>query len=363
MELEISKEEKKKLIKEYEIKKAKDLLNKHKKELQVYSRTMWGYFGYSASSDIVPWHDNPDLDASFNFKTSRKFLTLFNLLDSLKIDLEIYSIITLSIAKSEKYSSAFKLFNDTGAKSWIKKLVSYANDNTLIEEVAKFILHYIHLQIEYKGVARIPQSAIVRKDKEGYYLETYCKLVDRIRFLRDNEIDIEEWLSEKVKIFVGWFPDSEININTMVNVNGVDPDIEEIKKRSKDSWKEIRSFLGLSSECIFVDGKIPKGWLPSTDDADDLKKIVKITGDGFYFYENGVQRRGRSHYMKNKYFMINCDSSNFQEFRNEWRDVRLISSMPTWEEYNKYGRMPGLWDAEGSSTNGRGKNVKWRKSK
>jgi len=363
MDFTISKEEQKKLINSSEIQKAKDLVNKNRQEFLAYSRSMWGYFGYSSIAIITPWHDDPDLNSIFSFKISKKFLDLFNLFVELKIDLETYSIISLSIAKPEQYSSIFNLFCNTSSRSWVKKLVNYANDNSIINEVAKFILHYIHLQIEYKGVAKIPQSIVVRKDKgSGYHLETYCKLVDRIHFLRDNEIDMLDWLDEKVKIFVGFFPDAEININTIVNVNGVDPDIEEFKKRSKDSWKEIRSFLGLSSECVFVDGAIPKGWLPSSEDSDDLKKIVKINGDGFYFYSNGAQRRGKFHYMKNKYFMIKCDPSNFQEFKKDWRDIRLISGMPTWEEYLKSGKFPGLWDSEGNHTS-KGKSIKWRKER
>jgi len=119
----------------------------------------------------------------------------------------------------------------------------------------------------------------------------------------------------------------------------------------------------LSNDCVFSDKCIPKGWLPASEDGEDLKKVVKLTGDGFYFYANGNQRRGKSHYMKNKYFMINCDPSNFATFKESWKDANLVSGMPTWEEYSKYGRMPGLWDSEGNSTNGRGKNVKWRKVK
>jgi hypothetical protein len=52
----------------------------------------------------------------------------------------------------------------------------------------------------------------------------------------------------------------KIHFSTIINKNGLEPRLSDLKNYTHDSWREIRTFLGLSLDCEFVDGFIPKGW-------------------------------------------------------------------------------------------------------
>lgn len=151
----------------------------------------------------------------------------------------------------------------------------------------------------------------------------------------------------------------------IVNRNSFDPSLGDLKAELNDSWRDMRQFLGLSSECEFPDKFIPKGWRPSSGDEDDTRSIARVTGDGYYYYKDGTQRRGKRHYAANKYLCIMCDPSNFEKFRKKWDDVRLLTGSPTWREYSFWGMYPDLWDEKGVNVSAFRaiKNVKWRKGK
>ena len=324
------------------------------------SRFIWGYFGYAGL--ITPWHD--DVSSAINF--SGTVLDRFvKYLDDEDISLESYSSFVLPIIDYTRFESIGSSISNRGERSWMKKLRKYCTSLDELDYAADLLLKFFQLQVEHFGKAELSKSSIVKHDpntKKAYYFEGYHRLVDRIRQLNSVDVDPEIWLEEKFLACKKAFPDSVILFRTIVNVNCFDPNLRELQGKTLDPWRVIRNYLGLSSDCLIEDGYIPKGWLPASDDCDELKKVIKIDGDGYYYYADGTQRRGKRHYAGNKYFVIKCTPDNFDIFRSEWFDVRRLSDKPTWDEYIRWGAYPGIWDASGNTIIGRGRPVKWRRN-
>jgi len=323
------------------------------------SRLVWGYFGYSGLID--PWHDNQYEAFRFQYKP---ILSFMDYLEEKDISLEAYSAFVLPIIPYERYDRIGRLLFNKGERSWMSKLRDYTKGPDELDYAADILLQFIQLQVEHSGKAVMKKSNVIRHDdntKKSFCFEGYYRLIDRIRQLKSQDVDPEIWLEEKFLKAKTMFPDSPVLYRTIVNVNAVDPDIKDLRQKSNDPWREIRNFLGLSLDCEITDGYIPKGWHPSSDDRDELKKVVKLDGDGHYYYEDGTQRRGSRHYSGNSYFVIKCTPENFQLFKAEWLDARRLTQSPTWDEYTKWAASPNLWDAEGSTITGRGRPIKWRK--
>jgi hypothetical protein len=279
-------------------------------------------------------------------------------------DISLYSFgyLTLPLHKSEDWDRPALLFSDSKNLSWTKKLRIFVETRENLDYLAYFMVIYYQFLTHYFGKACLGYGQVIKKDiNNRYRYEGYEKLWGRILEITQSGADPIIWMQRKMENFVKAYPKETINFTCLVNKNGLDPDLEETQKRSNDPWRIIKDFLGLSIDCEIVDGYIPKGWQPSGDDFENRDKIVKITGDGFYYYEKGTQRRGKRHYASNTYYGIKVDPSNFEIFRDSWLDDSLLMKVPTWEEYEKWAIHPKIWDENGIATNGRGKPIKWRK--
>lgn len=324
------------------------------------SRMMWGYKGFSGMR--TPWHDNYRVMLK---STKAKRNTFYKYLEKWDMPLEAYCVLSAAMAPAEYYTSPLNLFARTGTKSWLKKLRTYCEDSETFEEVANMVLNFLQLQIQYTNVASLTEKSVIKKDSRNNFKslgpESYYMVVDRIRQMASNEIDPEIWMEEKVKKCTEIWPGEQVVFNTIVNVNTLEPDLVELKSRTCDPWRGMREFLGISSTCEFTDGYIPKGWRPGGEDREDLTKVIRIDGKGFYYYEDGTQRRGKRHYNHNAYCIIKCTPDNFAQFKEKWDDVKMLTSNPTWLEYISNGAYPGMWNEEGSALNERGRPIKWRK--
>ena len=335
------------------------LVNTYAPNIINMSTKMWSYFRYSGL--LKPWHDEPHMHLNY---ASEQLFNFIEYLTENNITIESYAIFALSLATPDRYERPAKLFCNRADKSWVKKLRAYSETHEIMDYSAYILMRFFEKQIEHKGRASIARSSILRKDedtKASQCMEGYYRLVDRVRQLVSMNIQPDIWLNAKFDNSVKAFPNDSVKFRTIVNINGLDPDLAEIQKIYSDPFREIKQFLGLSHSCEFVDGYIPKGWSLSTDDLNDLTKIVRITGDGYYYYPDGTQRRGRRHYSGNSYFVIKCDPSNFQFFKDSWYDLRLFSVAPTFDEYFRWAAYPGMWDQDGKAVNERGKNTRWRK--
>jgi len=335
-----------------------DDVSKHFGEIINICSKMWTIFGYTGL--MTPWHEsNPMKQLNFQKKNLQKWFANLNKMD---VSVEAYCIICCSISSHDKYQRPAMLLGQTAHLSWIKKLRNHAGSRERINEVAKFILKFVELQVDRIDKAYINPSNVVKADlaRKGKFLETYHRIADRINQLSSLGIDYKYWMERKFDKSLESMSDKRIYINTIVNINGLEPDLDEISKETTDPWSEIRRFLGLPKDCVFPDEYIPKGWNISSDDVVELKDVIKVMGDGFYFYRNGSQRRGKRHYASNRYFIIKCDFSNFPEFKNKWFEITLISAKPTWNEYKNWAMFPGVWNEAGESLI-HTKDVKWRK--
>jgi hypothetical protein len=344
----------------YQPKYRYDLVKKYAPSFINISTKMWTYFRYAGL--LKPWHDNPDI---LLYRYSTQLYDLIEWLTNENVTIESYSIFSLSIATPDRFESPVKLFWYRADKSWIKKLRKYSETHEMMDYSAYILMRFFEKQIEHTGRASIAKSSILRREnpaKAALCLEGYYRLVDRVRQLVSMNIHPEVWLTEKFDNCVKAFPKEAVKFRTIVNLNGLEPNLDALKIIYSDPWREIKKFIGLSPNCQITDGYLPKGWSASTDDLDDLTKIVRITGDGYYYYPDGTQRRGRRHYSGNSYFVIKCDPSNFQEFKASWFDVRLLSVAPTFDEYLRYAAYPGMWDQDGKAVNERGKPIRWRKA-
>lgn len=358
----------------------KKLIDAHKDEMINYSRRLWSYLGYSGSR--TPWHDNkPNLILSW--KTVReRTAELIRLLEEQDISLEAYSMFILTVAPPQDFEYA-AIYSGRNKKyvSWIKKLRVHAGTSERLDLVAAVLLRFIELQVEAYGVSYIDDKSVIRTDQKAKKkkktdkkrrktqpppkcLDLYHRLADRVLALNFMRLDPFIWLDYKFWKIHDFMKDKDslVNLNMIVHKNGFEPRLELLKSYTEDAWKSIRQFLGLSRDCEFPDGYIPKGWGAASDDRAELDKVVRVTGFGYYFYADGTQRRGKRHYASNSYFVIKCTPDNFEQFKDSWHDPRLISAAPTWGEYSTWGASVGWWDEQGNSVTGRGRSVKWRKN-
>jgi hypothetical protein len=319
-----------------------------------FSRRYWSAFGYTGLA--TPWHDG-DL-SMLNFQR-KSFTALFDFLEREKIDTEAYCILVCVLSAYSKYERPALLYCHRPYWSWFSKLKKYAGPT--FDEVAQFVAQFVDLQIEYGGVAYVAERNVLEKDAQGrYFLGTFHRIADRINQLKTLNIPWQDWLVEKFRNTYKGLTDHRVYLNTIVNLNGFDPKVGDLKLKLQDPWRELKAFLHLPEACEFPDGFIPKGWNISSNDEKDLEKIVRVSGDGFYHYKDGSQRRGIRHYAANRYFIIKCDPSNFTEFKSSWHNVALLSAKPTWGEYRQHAMFPGVWDENGVSLQ-HTKDIKWRK--
>jgi hypothetical protein len=312
---------------------------------------------------MIPWHEEDDSRKIFNFQ-QRTLIQLIKHLEDNDINFKSYCTLICVVSDYDKYERPALLFGQRNHWIWFKRFREYAKTRSMVDDVSCFILKFVELQVKHLNRAIINPNSIIGNDVDGSKkaFVTYHRIVDRINQLNSFGINYIDWIEYKFDNCVKFKPKDSVLIKTIVNHNGLDPNLDELKNKVNDQWREIRKFLNLSDECEFADGFIPKGWSPSQDDFSDTKKITVITGDGFYFYPNGEQRKGKRHYASNTYLGIKCDPLNFHEFIDSWHKTSMLVSTPTWEEYRKYSMYPGRWDDVGEPILGRGKSVKWRKS-
>jgi hypothetical protein len=362
----------------------------HLKEL---SRQCWAYMGYAGY--LTPWHDS---DAQNLLEYSRdKFRALFYKLDKEDIPWWSYFLLLFLMTSYEKWERPGLLMSQEIEYKWFRKLRTHVGSSQNFHKVALFMWEFTQLQVQQFGRCVYSRSTFIDTDpasvqkldkkKTAYqedrakalsenrkaprqsmdkapqkYLVAYHRIFDRIRALDAAGVDYLEWLRVKFGKCVECHPNEYVKLNTIINMNGLDPELKAIQQQANDPWKHVRKFLGLSEVCAFPDGSIPKGWRAASDDADDLRKVVRILADGYYYYADGTQRRGKRHYAQNKYLVIRCTPENFNQLVADWDDARKLTSRPTWSEYSQWGLYPSLWDAQGQNVSEFTAipDVKWR---
>jgi hypothetical protein len=329
-------------------------------ELTDISCQLWLYLGYSGL--IFPWHDSSKRHVLLK-ENRDKLEDFFWFMHDIDVDWRSYCILSFVLCDYSDWISPFKLISKkTSHWSWMRKLRAHAGSSELIDLAAQAVFQFVTLQVQQYSKAVVKTKSSVSVDVANGRITkkwgTYQTLVDRLRQLHDQKIDTSLWLAEKFKKC------SELHdfvyLATIANLNGMEPDTANLVSFSSDSFAPIKKFLGLSPQCEFVDGFIPKGWCPAVDAVRPTSDIVRITADGFYYYSSGEQRKGRYHYARNKYHIIKCLPENFEFFKKDWHNPLLLTSRPTWEEYNKWALYPNMWDASGHPVNGRGASVTWR---
>lgn len=350
-------------------------------EIIELSQQLWTYMGYTGL--MLPWHE----EDPYKFLNIRrdKIRMFFYRVAEMDVHWKSYCVLSFLMTPYEYWERPTLLLNQKNHWGWVEKLRKHAGSRELVDQVAFFMLDFVRLQVEHrrraffgKGVflasdpndmarlekarkrARGKKSGAERQPRK--YMVLYTHIADRIAALSRLGVDHFEWLKEKFAACVEIDPEKHVHINAIVNVNSLDPDLEELKRRHADPWRHLKEFLGLSAGCEFPDNCIPKGWRPSSDDGMDVSKITRVLADGYYYYEDGTQRRGKRHYANNKYFCIMCVPQNFVDFKTRWDDPRFLSGNPSWAEYSEWGRYPGIWNEKGVNISGYVgiRDVHWR---
>lgn len=338
-------------------------------ELIDISRRVWLYRGYAGL--LRPWHD----EDSYKFLRIRKdnFREFFYTLEDADINWKSYCFLLFLMSNYELWDRPMLLVFQSGRLSWFRKLRAAAGSRAVLDELSAFVSTLIDLQVQAGRDLGLPLGGFTGPDpcamkKSGpppKYLAFYHHVLDRISALKGQGVDPSEWLKAKYARCLEFKkePKSLIPASMLVNVNSLDPDVSSVKAMQRDPWRDLRQFLGLSFQCVFKDNCVPKGWRPSSEDMDDLSRVVCITADGYYYRSDGSQRRGKRHYAQNKYLNICCLPDNLEAFKFQWDDPRLLSATPTWEEYSKWGLYPGIWDESGTNVSKYTSlnSVKWRK--
>jgi len=332
-------------------------------ELEYICRQLWTYLGYAGLG--IFWADDPSNEAILK-KNQDKLENFFYYMDKIDVDWRSYLALVLPLRDYPSWQRLLLLVNSRNHWYWTADLRARAGSSEALDELADFVYRFIEKQINLYGSARVKTSSRIqvkdgKKKSSSFrtkYYAVYTLLVDRFKQLHEQGVDPMIWLDVK---FDAASKLDFVYLSTIANYNGFDPDLANLTAVVNDDWREIRSFLGLSRSCKFPDGSIPVGWLPHKDDPNDIWDIARVTKDGFYYYSNGEQRRGKYHYMKNRYHLIACTPSNFHMFKDSWRDVRRLTDRPTWAEYSQFAVYPDMWNEKGEAVNGRMPNVRWRK--
>jgi hypothetical protein len=327
--------------------------------MQEMSSRLWTYFGYSGLG--VPWFHN----AAQEFASSQLQLVDFvRALESNDISFYAYCLLILPLCGYPSYRYPHGLFFGEDAKKdmWdkLKQLRSYVEIKENLDKTAHFMEVFFEQQIQFNGKAYVRSHSVIKQTNKGEHFEGYYRVFDRIQQIESHGVSYEAWVKEKFENGKKAFND-EINLTALVNVNKLDPDFKKLVERDQDPWGSIKEFLGLSPDCKITDGYIPKGWLPSNADFKKSEEIVEVRGDGFYFHQDGSQRKGKCHYLSNTYYAIKCDPSNFHLFKKDWRNPEFLIKKPTWDEYRQWAIYPEIWGEDGKSLSGIVKSVKWRK--
>lgn len=332
------------------------LTNDDKRVFLDVSQRFFAMYGFTGTS-LTPWHDNPAYLYVDN--TEKVFNDLSEFLKEIDVDSFSYAVLCNALTFNHlSYDKFSHLYLTNSLKSWVKKLRTYAKSKEIFSDVAKFIMRFFELQVETKGVAYTSRNIVTRDvSSKGLYAEAFHVLADRIIQFRKENIDPIMWLEAKFKkCWEAW--NDNVSILTIIRYNSIDPDTKALKAQLNDDWFPLRKFLGVSMDCAFPDGYIPKGWLPVSDDPET---ISEVRGNGFYTYPGGATFRGKFHYMKDLNFIIRATPENFEEFKEDWRNIKMLMAMPTWDEYSSFGNPEKFWDSDGKSVNGRGVSVSWRK--
>ena len=338
-------------------------------ELIDISRTVWTYRGYTGL--MRPWHD----EDPYKFLRIRKssFLEFFYTLEEEDIDWKSYCFLLFLMSYYELWARPTLLVTQPSRLSWFRKLRAAAESRERFNDVSAFMNAFVNLQIQNRRDLGLPLGGFIGPDPRAVksrgvppkYLVLYHHVLDRISALRAEGVAPLEWLNAKYARCLEFKkePGSSIPVALLLNINSFDPNVSAVKAMQRDPWRDLRQFLGLPVQCVFKDNCVPKGWRPSSEDMDDLSRVVCITADGYYYRADGSQRRGRRHYAQNKYLNICCIPSNLEVFKSQWDDPRLLSAIPTWEEYSKWGLYPGIWDESGTNVSKYTSlnSVKWRK--
>ncbi len=339
-------------------------IEKYLPGLMKLSMDFWTYLGYTGIS--TPWHDASDPFMIVRHNAA-KLRGWFSTLAVAGIDWYSYSILSLALGSPARWDRTLLLYNDSRHMSWMRRLRSHAGSSALVDATAAMVMEFIQLQVEFDGRAHINEGSLLRAGFEGgkpfKYLEGYHALADRIRQLSTQGVDSSVWLRAKFTRAKEAFPNQPVLLRTISNFNAFDPDLNVLKAQAADEWRYLREFLHLDPECSFPYGSIPKGWRPASGDPGELSKIARIHADGYYYYADGTQRKGKRHYATNKYLVIQCTPSNFLEFQSEWDDSRLMVGRPRRSEYQKYALYPNIWDESGKNVSGYPaiSDIKWRK--
>ena len=353
-------------------------------EMTDISRQIWSALGYAGL--LNPWHDTNHL--KFLRIKRDSFRSFLYRMAEMDVHWKTYCVLSFLMTGYEWWERPMQLFIQTIHWTWVGKLREYVGSRVLLDQVAFFMLEFVNLQIAHTGRAYFAKGTFVAPDpaklhtagvnkrrskssseesskrKPPKCLLLYRKIADRIKQLEVEDVSYVDWLHAKFKECREINSGSAVSINAIVNFNSLEPDLKLLKSAVADPWRSVREFLGLSFDCEFPDGSIPKGWRPSHDDTPDTERIAVIHADGYYHYKDGTQRRGKRHYANNKYLAIMCTPENFIDFKSAWDDSRLLSGNPSWEQYSKWGLYPGIWDEKGlnvsvyHSIN----NVKWRRA-
>lgn len=323
------------------------------------SSRLWTYFGYSGLG--TPWF----YDAERKFVESKvQVIDFIRFLNDADVSFYAYCILTFPFRTYESYQSLGSLFSPKSSYddlwSYLRKLRSYVQTKENLDKVAHFMELFFEQQIQYNGKAYLRRKSVIQSEEPNPHLEGYHRVFDRICQIEQSGASYEDWVKAKFSEGKKAFND-ELNFRALINVNKLDPDLGSLAKHREDPWTPIKEFLGLDPECKIVDGYIPKGWMPSNADFRKSDKIVEVRGDGFYFYADGSQTKGRCHYLSNTYYGIKCDPTNFHLFKASWKNPAFLIKTPTWDEYRKWAIHPGIWGEDGKSLSGIVKSVKWRK--
>ena len=201
------------------------LIKNIENDLIGYSRTMWAYFGYTAS--LTPWHDSFEFPDCLYFKQFKdSILSLIYWLKEEDISFESFAIFSLSIRSPKDFLTPAKLYSGkvSTPKSWIKKLRKHAGTSEDLDLVASVLFRFFELQVEHAGMAEISSNRVIQKDLRsgtGKCMELYHQLIERVLSLKELGIDPILWLETKYDKGLSFSNGNKILFSMIVNRNGI----------------------------------------------------------------------------------------------------------------------------------------------
>lgn len=274
------------------------------------------------------------------------------------INFQLYLSFTLRIASMNGLDVLDETLNHLHVKEPFSAFYDTCEGDE-IEMGAALALYDLYLDSE-KQINGVVIDPIIRFNwnVKGRKCPVFEDLIPILRYCKRAKIDIRWWVKERIRRFNGgvrqdgkaipWNLDTFVNDMASITFKDYEAYLEQERKLKArldaTPWRDVIQYLGLSPDVKFVDGSIPKGFDMATEhlaQGGEMKEILSINQEGYYFVAGGARYRGRRHHEVKEKHIISCTPDTFGEMKEGWWNAKLRLCPARTEELANHGLHKG----------------------